>query len=62
MSYVSTAAKLNMAAQKLGHKCRHTTRHIDKSYTNFAGSNVPPITKESLKKALPDKYKHMSAW
>jgi hypothetical protein len=61
MSYISTCAKLNMASKKMGHKC-HTSKPIDRSYSNFAGSNVLPMSKESLKKALPDKYKTMSTW
>lgn len=60
MSYISTSAKLNM--QKPGRRCYSRENRIDRSYTNFAGSNVPSITKESFKKAFPAKYKHMSAW
>lgn len=60
MSYVSTQAKLNTASKKLGHKCRVVRRN----YTNFAGTTVPPLTKEQYKKAmaLSEKMKNMSAW
>lgn len=60
MSYVSTQAKLNTASKKLSHKCRV----VRKNYTNFAGTTVPPVTKEQYKKAmaLSEKMKNMSAW
>lgn len=63
MSYVSTQAKLNVASKKLGHKCR-VCRVVRKDYTNFAGTTVPPLTKEQYKKAmaLSEKMKNMSAW
>ena len=63
MSYVSTQAKLNTASKKLGHKCR-AVRPVRKDYTNFAGTTVPPLTKEQYKKAmaLSRKMKNMSAW
>lgn len=60
MSYISTQAKLNTASRKLGHRCRV----VRKDYTNFAGTNVTPLTKEQYKKAmaLSHKMKNMSAW
>ena len=64
MSKVSSEAKVYVAAKKLGHKCHHAIRHIDRSHSNFAGSNVPPLTKEQWDKAMAPshKYKNMSAW
>ena len=61
MSYISTMAKLNIHQKKIGHKYSKSVR---KNYTNFSGTNVPPITKESWDKAvtLSHKYKNMSAW
>ena len=63
MSYVSTQAKLYLASKKLGHKCR-AVRPVRKDYTNFAGSNVPTLTKEQYDKAMAlcHKMKNMSAW
>jgi len=63
MSYVSTQAKLYLASKKLGHKCR-AVRPVRKDYTNFAGTTIPPLTKEQYKKAmaLSEKMKNMSAW
>lgn len=63
MSYISTQAKLNKRAKRFGHKCR-ASKPVDRSYTNFAGSNAPTLTKEQWDKAmaLSHKYKNMSAW
>lgn len=48
MSYISAQAKHNTASKKLGHKCRAIRRY----YTDFAGSNVSPLTREQYKKAM----------
>ena len=63
MSYISTQAKLNIASKRFGTKCM-ATRPIRKNYTNFAGTTVPPLTKNQYDKAmaLGHKYKNMSAW
>jgi hypothetical protein len=63
MSKISTEAKLNIQSKRFGRKCR-ASKPVDRSYSNFAGSNVPPLTKEQWDKAmaLSHKYKNMSAW
>lgn len=63
MSYISTQAKLYAASKKLGHKCI-AVRPIRKDYTNFAGTTVPPLSKESYNKAmaLSNKMKTKSSW
>ena len=63
MSKISTEAKLNIQSKRFGHKCR-ASKLVDRSYTNFAGSNAPILTKEQWDKAmtLSHKYKTMSAW
>lgn len=63
MSKISSEAKMLAHTKRFGHKCK-VTKPVDRSYTNFAGSNVPPATKESWDKAmaLAHKYKNMSAW
>ena len=48
MSYISSQAKLHTASKKLGHKCKPVCRY----YTNFAGTTVPPLTKEQYQKAM----------
>ena len=62
MSYISTQAKLKAQTKRFGHKCR-SSKPVDRSYTNFAGSNVPTLTKEQYDKAmaLSHKMKNMSA-
>lgn len=48
MSYVSSQAKLHTASKKLGHKCKA----VHRDYTNFAGTTVPPLTKEQYKNGM----------
>ena len=63
MSKISTEAKLYIQSKRFGHKCR-ASKPVDRSYTNFAGSNVPTLTKEQYDKAmaLSHYYKTYSAW
>lgn len=63
MSFVSTQAKLNIQSKRFGHKCR-ASKPVDRSYSNFAGSNVPILAKEQYDKgiAIAHKMKTMSAW
>ena len=63
MSYISTQAKLNTQSRRFGHKSR-ASNPVDRSYSNFAGSNAPYLSKEQYEKAmaLSRKMKNMSAW
>lgn len=63
MSKISTEAKLNTQSKRFGHKCR-ASKPVDRSYTNFSGSNAPYLSKEQYEKAmaLSHKMRHMSAW
>ncbi len=63
MSKISTEAKLYIQSKRFGHKCR-ASKPVDRSYSNFAGSNVPTLTKEQYDKAMSvyHKMKNMSAW
>ena len=63
MSKISTEAKLYIQSKRFGHK-RRVSKPVDRSYTNFAGSNVPTLTKEQYDKSmvLSRKMKNMSAW
>ena len=62
MSKLSTEAKLYIQSKRFGHKCR-ASKPVDRSYSNFAGSNVPTLTKEQYDKAMSvyHKMKNMSA-
>lgn len=63
MSYISTQAKLKAQTKRFGHKCR-ASKPVDRSYSNFAGSNAPYLSKEQYEKAmaLSRKMRTMSAW
>ena len=63
MSYISTQAKLNTQSRRFGHKSR-ASNPVDRSYSNFAGSNAPYLSKEQYENAmaLSRKMKNMSAW
>lgn len=52
MSYTSFLAKYT-PSEKMVHKCKAVRR----CYTNFAGSNVPPLSKEQYKKAMKGYFK-----
>ena len=62
MSKISTEAKLYIQSKRFGHK-RRASKPVDRSYTNFAGSNVPTLTQEQYDKAMSvyHKMKNMSA-
>ena len=62
MYKISTEAKLYIQSKRFGHKCR-ASKPVDRSYSNFAGSNVPTLTKEQYDKAMSvyHKMKNMSA-
>ena len=59
MSYLSIKAKVyglykySLCKQK-GHKCKN----IRENYTNFAGTTVPPLTKQQYEKAMK-RYRKM---
>ena len=63
MSKISTEAKLNTQSKRFGHKCR-ASKPVDRSYTNFSGSNAPYLSKEQYEKAmaLSRKMRTMNAW
>ena len=63
MSYISTQAKLKTQTKRFGHKCR-TSKPVDRSCSNFAGSIAPYLSKEQYEKAmaLSRKMRNMSAW
>lgn len=63
MSYISTQAKLSIQIKRFGHK-RRAPNPVDRSYSNFAGSNAPYLSKEQYEKAmaLSRKMRNMSAW
>ncbi len=52
MSYLSIKSKSYSFFNKIGHKCKI----IRKNYTNFAGTTVPPLTKQQYERAMT-KYK-----
>lgn len=52
MSYLSSKAKVYSLSKKIGHKYKN----IRENYTNFAGTTIPPITKQQYEKAMT-KYK-----
>ena len=63
MSKLSSEVEAFMYCKRFKHK-RKAPKPVDRSYTNFAGSNAPPLTKEQWDKgmALSHKMKNMSAW
>ena len=63
MSYISTQAKLKTQSKRFRHKCR-ASKPVDRSYSNFAGSNAPYLSKEQYEKAmaLSRRMRTMSAW
>ena len=48
MSYTSAQAKVQTASEELGYKCKA----VHRDYTDFAGSNVSPLTGEQYKRAM----------
>lgn len=63
MSKISTEAKLNIQSKRFGRKCK-ASKPVDRSYSNFAGSNAPYLSQEQYDRAmaLSHKMKYMSAW
>ena len=63
MSKLSLEAKAFMHCKRFKHK-RKAPKPVDRSYTNFAGSNAPTLTKEQWNKgmAVSRKMREMSSW
>lgn len=58
MSHASSQAKLHTVSKKLVYGCEF----VRKEYTNFAGTNVPPLTEEQYKKGMRLAIEKMKTW
>ena len=62
MSYKSAQAKHPTDHPTLSKKLRHKCKAVRRDYTNFAGSTVPPLSKEIYQKAMKGYLKQKGDW